>query len=471
MAKKEYTIDSLKEIVYNINIKYFLNDLWDIREEFYNIPENQLREEYLLMGLILIKVMEGNIQEAKRLTDSLLDGSAVGEYQYHLLNIILPTNKLKQLKEHILYFSERDLNLPNLSVTSGRPSLINGIIDVSRFSPLLERRRHTFHKILKILYGSPAETILNITIAEYKYQINNCIEAMVFLAKQIPQIEHDGDMRVLFVALCLQMKILIVNGEIDSVSKLGNEIEKRVSKNGSTELAYNLDALNIKFALLEGNYPVIKEWLKRRSPDEYGDFNMLDLYRYLIKIRCLILEGKYMAVIALSERLRPMLKMGYRHMDICELDTLLAIGGYKAGLMEESYAALERALTSAKKYKYLRVLGDEGESILKVLNAYKRTHPDSEFIPFINTIIPIARKTGVLYPKYLTRPFTEKVELTLHEKNILNQLSEGLTYEEIALETNISINTVRYHIKKIYERLQVNSSSEAITRAKELELL
>ena len=55
--------------------------------------------------------------------------------------------------------------------------------------------------------------------------------------------------------------------------------------------------------------------------------------------------------------------------------------------------------------------------------------------------------------------------LTNRETEVLQLLSEGLSYKMIATQMNISYFTVNAHIRKIYEKLQVNSSAEAISIA------
>src|SRR5262249_6097430 len=54
--------------------------------------------------------------------------------------------------------------------------------------------------------------------------------------------------------------------------------------------------------------------------------------------------------------------------------------------------------------------------------------------------------------------------LTPKEKEILKQLSRGLRYKEIADEMKISIETVRSHARNIYEKLQVQSRTEALNK-------
>jgi len=59
----------------------------------------------------------------------------------------------------------------------------------------------------------------------------------------------------------------------------------------------------------------------------------------------------------------------------------------------------------------------------------------------------------------------ENTELNEREKEILTCLTKGLSYKMIAAECNISIDTVRFHIKRIYEKLHVHSMTEAVSKA------
>ena len=57
------------------------------------------------------------------------------------------------------------------------------------------------------------------------------------------------------------------------------------------------------------------------------------------------------------------------------------------------------------------------------------------------------------------------ISLTEREKEILTGLSDGESYGSIADALFISVDTVRYHIRNIYQKLQVHSQSAAVSQA------
>jgi DNA-binding NarL/FixJ family response regulator len=76
----------------------------------------------------------------------------------------------------------------------------------------------------------------------------------------------------------------------------------------------------------------------------------------------------------------------------------------------------------------------------------------------------IARKVLSFFQS-VHQPEPEFYDLSKREKEILKCLVDGQSYKMIADTCFISINTVNSHIRKIYEKLHVNSSQEAIAKA------
>jgi len=94
----------------------------------------------------------------------------------------------------------------------------------------------------------------------------------------------------------------------------------------------------------------------------------------------------------------------------------------------------------------------------KIIEAIKEVHEGGA------PITPsIARKILALFPKTPARS-AEIDKLGKREQEILQLLMKGYSYKMIAGELNISVETVRTHIKRIYEKLHVHSAQEAIAK-------
>lgn len=79
---------------------------------------------------------------------------------------------------------------------------------------------------------------------------------------------------------------------------------------------------------------------------------------------------------------------------------------------------------------------------------------------------PIARKVVTFFRNGKLRAPTDAaaVPLTRREHDVLSSLSEGRSYKEIARTSRMSVNTVRYHIRNLYDKLEVHSQSEAVAK-------
>jgi len=76
----------------------------------------------------------------------------------------------------------------------------------------------------------------------------------------------------------------------------------------------------------------------------------------------------------------------------------------------------------------------------------------------------VARRVVSLFRKFRP-PETADYRLTTQETQILKLLADGHHYKTAARELGISPNTVSFHLKNIYEKLQVHSKTEAVAKA------
>lgn len=135
-----------------------------------------------------------------------------------------------------------------------------------------------------------------------------------------------------------------------------------------------------------------------------------------------------------------------------------------------------RAINKDVRILMLTVFDDNKnvfEAIKNGANGYilKKTPPARllEYIAEAHTGgAPMTASVATQVLKMFSSMNTEKGEdynLSDREKQVLQLLVEGFSYKMIANDMFIAIDTVRSHIKKIYDKLHVNSKSEAVAKA------
>lgn len=76
----------------------------------------------------------------------------------------------------------------------------------------------------------------------------------------------------------------------------------------------------------------------------------------------------------------------------------------------------------------------------------------------------VARRVIALF-REIRPPDGADYHLTPHEVRLLKLLVEGHNYKTAAADLNVSVNTIRFHMRSIYDKLQVHSKSEAVAKA------
>lgn len=76
----------------------------------------------------------------------------------------------------------------------------------------------------------------------------------------------------------------------------------------------------------------------------------------------------------------------------------------------------------------------------------------------------VARRVIALFREFRP-PDSTKCELTPHEVRLLRLFVEGHNYKTAAAELGVTVHTISFHLRSIYEKLQVHSKSEAVAQA------
>jgi LuxR family maltose regulon positive regulatory protein len=154
---------------------------------------------------------------------------------------------------------------------------------------------------------------------------------------------------------------------------------------------------------------------------------------------------------------------------VLEILVLRALALEAQGDRTSALSTLERALLQAEPEGYIRLFVDEGEPMLVLLRqAYVRgIVPD-----YVATLLSAFGEQHALdlpTPSPLEGSLVEP--LTERERDVLRLLLEGASNREIARRLVVSVNTVKRHVYNLCGKLGVQSRTQAIARARTLNLL
>ncbi len=189
------------------------------------------------------------------------------------------------------------------------------------------------------------------------------------------------------------------------------------------------------------------------------------------RARLLLARGDYTSAVRIVERQMETLEGAQFHYRAVRHRILLARVLDAAGLKEKALRTLQRALPHAEASGLVRAFVDEGPGIRLLLaeirdNAKRRNAPVGAltYMDHVMAAFGQDRREG-----QDDHPLLEA--LSLRERDILILVADGLSNKEIARTLDISLETVKWHLKNLYGKLNVSSRTQAVHRSRSLGLL
>ena len=236
-------------------------------------------------------------------------------------------------------------------------------------------------------------------------------------------------------------------------------------------------AVRAQLELAQGNVAAAIRWADTSGLSSQDD----DLQypregEYLALARVRIVQGRYdpaspflLDALHLLDRLlrdaEPKARLG----SVLEILVLRALALEAHGDRTSAISTLERALVLAAPEGYIRLFVDEGLPMQALLRyAYVRG-----IVPgYVTTLLSAFGEQNASDPPLASARSDSLLEpLTERERDVLRLLLEGASNREIAHRLVLSVNTVKRHVYNLCGKLGVQSRTQAIIRARGLDLL
>jgi LuxR family maltose regulon positive regulatory protein len=181
-------------------------------------------------------------------------------------------------------------------------------------------------------------------------------------------------------------------------------------------------------------------------------------------------DGSISGVVGLLERLLKAAEEGGRKGSVIEILVLQAIAYHAQGDLPAALLPLQHALALAEPEGYVRMFLDEGSSMMQLLREASAREIMPDYTDKLLAAFEAEKRKSEDKPDLPpAQPLIDP--LSQRELKILQLIAQGLSNREIGERLFLALDTIKGHNRKIFDKLQVQSRTEAIARARELGLL
>lgn len=309
-----------------------------------------------------------------------------------------------------------------------------------------------------------------------------------------------NDLQVAKRHVLLGIELTLQWGEIGSLDgyitlarinqAMGDGKDAKRALQSAQELAARFDASEIddifvtlhqiRLAVAQGRIEAASEWLMQQGLDEEPRRKCptwyLDELQRTTAARIFLAQSQPMEALSLLRPIGEVAEAQDRNGSLIENLSLQALALQQLGDSSAAVETLARALQLAEPEGYTRVFLDEGQPMLQLLRQ-ATAHPSLR--PYAGKLLLAKRLRRVEDRRLSVEAGTTAVDphlppaelLSERERQVLQLIAIGLSNREIASRLVIANSTVKTHVNHIFRKLVVTNRTQAVARARELELL
>lgn len=227
------------------------------------------------------------------------------------------------------------------------------------------------------------------------------------------------------------------------------------------------EAIQADLMLKMGKVHWVEEWIKRSGLSLEGEITSLKEQPYLVYVRFLLAQKLWTEAHALLAKLEEFSR-SQRKGRLISILVLKAIFKNAFGDAHEGKKSLGEAVSIAAPQNSRRSFLEEGEQVFKMLPFVQDYAP--EFVAGLIEDFKMELKLGTEIRQ--TNAVSGLIEsLSDREIEVLRLVAKGLSNADITRKLYISLGTVKWHINHIFAKLGVKNRTQALNKAKELEII
>lgn len=320
----------------------------------------------------------------------------------------------------------------------------------------------------------PTVGILHLAMSELLIEQNELERAEIHLSQALELGKWDGRLDALRNAAPALVRLHLARGQITEAVQAIVDVEARLGDASIALAKAELLALKAKVLLKKGALYEAQQTSQEAIHLAAGDKGQTGESVAIAALRVLIAaKNTQETMTQLMQSLATAEGQG-RLGVVIELNIILGLAWAEQQHLAKGVVQLKHALILAEPERYVRVFLDEGEPMRllleKVADQIDET-PIQGYVAYLlsqfdlETNLLAQAQTKDPPPQSLIEPLSQR------EQEVLARIAEGLTNKEIAQQLIVAPGTVKAHTSSIYRKLDVTNRTEAVARARQLNIL
>ncbi|GHO46814.1 tyrosine-type recombinase/integrase [Ktedonospora formicarum] len=392
----------------------------------------------------------------------------IGTCQYFTGSEMLFLGRVKEAHRTLLAAKERSLFLKNYFLSNsihsalGKCSLLQGELrqaSTYQREMLAEARKQSDHEMVVDALSE---------LAWIAIERNDLVSAEQQVREALELARQTGVRQDLHVQACLQLALLrYAQGEIEEALQDILDLlphQHQVWTSDNSWLYARLYVWYSRLLLATGNAQAVEVSLGEGSPTVIER-----LTRQVMQGRVFLAQGKARPALRTLSSLLPLAEeYGYSSL-VLEIQLLLALAHSACKQHQQARRWICEALSRASRESYVRLFLNEGKPLVRLLRSLlPALQHDESLLSYTQMLLRAASQSAEQALSSSGRLLYEP--LSVQEKRVLRLLTSGWSNADIARELIVSVNTVKDHVKHLYQKLGVVNRVQASEAARLLKL-